>query len=441
MMFRFVTLLVLFCTLNIGADDMRFIGLKEAQSFAIENNQMLRVAQSQVAQAEARKVQTWAGHLPHISVSESGIRTNDAVNAFGFRLRQERFEQPDFAVAALNAPKPITNFQTQLEIRQPLFRGGQTMYGRKAASAEVGASVAEWVRHKQIVRFETAKAYWGTVLAQEALKAVRLGLDTAKQHASNTEVRYRQESADMADVLAARVRVAELEGEEITARNEIASALDALALVMGMDFDISLSLTDSLARKPVPTDLDKLLELANQHRPDLQASRLQEKARAHSVGVARSAYLPHVNAFATFSFDSQDFLKRQGESWFIGGQVTWAIFSGGQTIGKVREANAIKVGAGIATEFKRADVAREVRAAYRHITAANTQVDIAERAVRHAEERLRIAQLQYREGLSTSLDLLTAESELRRVRVQLLRSFYTLVLGVSGLELVVGQSF
>lgn len=86
-------------------------------------------------------------------------------------------------------------------------------------------------------------------------------------------------------------------------------------------------------------------------------------------------------------------------------------------------------------------MAREVRAAYRHITAANTQVDIAERAVRHAEERLRIAQLQYREGLSTSLDLLTAESELRRVRVQLLRSFYTLVLGVSGLELVVGQSF
>ena len=121
MMFRFVTLLVLFCTLNIGADDMRFIGLKEAQSFAIENNQMLRVAQSQVAQAEARKVQTWAGHLPHISVSESGIRTNDAVNAFGFRLRQERFEQPDFAVAALNAPSPLQISKHSWKFASPCF--------------------------------------------------------------------------------------------------------------------------------------------------------------------------------------------------------------------------------------------------------------------------------------------------------------------------------
>jgi outer membrane protein TolC len=53
---------------------------------------------------------------------------------------------------------------------------------------------------------------------------------------------------------------------------------------------------------------------------------------------------------------------------------------------------------------------------------------------------LRIAQLQYREGLSTSLDLLTAESDLRRTRVLLLQALYLLNLGLSELEVSVGQT-
>ena len=105
----------------------------------------------------------------------------------------------------------------------------------------------------------------------------------------------------------------------------------------------------------------------------------------------------------------------------------------------MREAKAELMGARAAAEFKQADVIREVRASYRNVMAANDQVDIAQRGVGHSEERLRIAQLQYREGLSTSLDLLTAESDLRRTRVQLLRALYLLNLGVSELELSVGQ--
>lgn len=439
-MYKFLAYLTLCMGVSVGAEEMQAVSLAQAQRFAEENNHMLRVSQSQVEKARAKRTQTWAGHLPLVKLTESGVRTNDAVQAFGMRLRQERFTQADFSIAALNDPAPLTNFQTQLEIRQPLFLGGEAIYGRKAASVGVKASEAQLVRQGQLVRFETARAYWGAVLAKEALRAVRMGLETAQQHATQTEVRYREETADMADVLAARVRVSELEGDVLQATNAMANAHDNLLLVMGLDFDVQLSLTDSLMRKPVPTHLDQLLDLAGSNRPDLQASHWQKKAAQYGVGVARAKYLPQISAFATFAFDSADLLKREGESWLVGGQVSWAVFSGGETIGKVREAKASLLGAQAALDFKRADVTREVREAYRNVMAANSQVEIAQRSVGHSEERLRIAQLQYREGLSTSLDLLTAESDLRRTRVQLLRALYLLNLGVSELELSVGQS-
>ncbi|MGA1199907.1 MAG: TolC family protein, partial [Candidatus Latescibacterota bacterium] len=136
-MFKYVTCLTLVLSLSVGAEDVKPVSLTEAQRFAIENNHQLRIAESQVAQARAKKFQTWAGHLPWVKLTESGIRTNDAVQAFGMRLKQERFTQADFSIVALNDPAPITNFQTQLEIRQPLFLGGETLYGRKAATMGV----------------------------------------------------------------------------------------------------------------------------------------------------------------------------------------------------------------------------------------------------------------------------------------------------------------
>ena len=437
-MFGFVMLTIL--AMPVGAQEPRIVSLEEAQHLAMEHNEQLRVAESQVMQARAKKTQTWAGHLPEIKLTESGIRTNDAVHAFGVRLKQERFEQADFAIGALNDPAPITNFQTQLEIRQPLFLGGETIYGRKAANLAVRASQAQRERTAQWVRFETARAYWGVVLAQEELQAVRLGLVTAQRHADETEARYRAESADMADVLAARVRVSELEGEVLRASNEVANGRDYLMLVMGVNFDAEFTLVDSLVRKSIPEALDGLLNRAQMNRPDLQAVDLQKKVAGYGVGMARAKFLPQVSAFATFAFDSEDVFKRQGESWLVGGQVSWAIFSGGQNVGKMREAKAVHLGALATAELKLADVIREVREAYRNVMAANAQVDVALRAVGHSEERLRIAQLQYREGLSTSLDLLTAESDLRRSRVQLLRALYLLNVGVSGLEFSVGQS-
>jgi len=438
-MTKFLTTCLLLCSMSLSAQETRVIGLLDAQDYASENNQMLKAGLAQVEQAKAKKFQSWAGHLPQVTLKESGMRTNDAVNAFGIRLRQERFTQNDFDVAALNSPTAITNFQTQLEIRQPLLNGGQAIYGRKAASAMVAGASAEYTRHEQVVRFETAKAYWGAVLAQEALGAVRLGLETARKHAQNTELRYREQATDFADVLAARVRVAELEGEEIRASNAVAAAHDDLALVMGIGFDVKLTLADSLTRPALALQLDNLLHLAQEQRPDLQAARYQARAAENQVGVARADMLPKLNAFATLSLDSQDMFKRAGESWVVGGQVTWALFSGGQTIGKVREAKAGRTGARALVEFKQADAEREVRAAYREVMAANSQVDIAQRGVGHAEERLRITQLQYREGLATSLDLLTAESELRRARVQLFRALYGLNMGLAELELTVGQ--
>jgi outer membrane protein TolC len=149
--------------------------------------------------------------------------------------------------------------------------------------------------------------------------------------------------------------------------------------------------------------------------------------------------IPHVNAFAEVALDTDEMFKRKGESWTAGAVLTWDLFSGGKSIGAVREAKSAHEGARAMAAFKASDVVREVRVAFRNAGAANAQVDISEDGLKHAEERLRITQLQYQEGLATSIDLLTAESELRRARVRRLQALHALNVGLAALEHAVGE--
>lgn len=423
---------------GVRAEKPVLLTMDQAQEMALTHNQMLAAARAGVDRAKAMKMQTWAGYLPSVRISEGVMRSNDAVNAFGFRLKQERFTQADFAIGTLNHPAAITHFQTRIEVKQPLFNGGQAFYGRRQAGAGVKGAASALDQGIAQVRFETARAYWGVVLAREALMAVQYGLETAQAHARAAEVRHKEDVADWADVLAAQVRVAELQGEGVAAQNRLDEAMDGLALVMGMEMGARLYPSEELIRRPLGNDLDALVAHARQTRPDLLAAKVQAVAAQSGVGVARAALLPHLNAFAEATLDSDEMFARKGESWTVGAMLTWDVFSGGKSFGALREARAQAEAARALAAFKASDVVREVRAAFRDARAADARVEIADRALAHSEEHLRIVQLQYGQGLATSVDLLMAESELRRVRVQKAIALYELNVGLAKIAFVSG---
>ena len=310
--------------------------LEDARATAVKKNTMLQIARQHVKAAEAGRLQTGGGFLPSIRLSQGWTRSSDAVNAFGFRLKQEQFTAADFDVARLNEPGAITNFQTKLAVQQPVYNGGSSISRRRQATEGVRAAEASLEHAMNNVRYQTARAYWGQVLAYEALQAVRDGLETARSHARVAEALYREQTIPLSDLLAARVRVAELEEEAITAESRVATAGEALTLVMGLEADASPRPTDSLVVHSVQQDVATLVSEALQGRPDLKAADHQARAARRGSAAARGNLIPHLNAFFEAGLDSDELFQRSGESWTAGALLTWDLFSGGRTIGGVR---------------------------------------------------------------------------------------------------------
>ena len=426
------------CVAADGIAAPMHLSLLEAHNQALAHNQPLAAAQNKVDAATAAKRQTWAGHLPQISLSEQVVRSNDAVNAFGFKLKQERFTQADFALDALNKPGAVTNFQTSLNVHQPLFNGGQAIYQRRQAAAAMKATQAQLVRQQQETVRQTSQAYWDLVLAREALKTVRQGLTMAHAHAHMAQAHYEQQLVPLTDLLAAQVRVAELKNEEITAVYHIGNAEDRLSLFMGLDPTAFIP-TDGL--KPISVDLPlaELEAVARQQRPDLAAMQQQVEAVRQSVKVEQAAYLPHVNAFARVDLDADTPLARQGEGWTVGAVITWNLFSGFNTVGAVQQANAQQAQAKAQLSYLQQQIDRQVRQAHRALSAAQNQIHVAKEALDQTQERQRISKLQYKEGLITATDLLAAETAQTQTHLRLLQALHALNVGVAQLELAVGK--
>jgi outer membrane protein TolC len=415
------------------------LSLEEALALAVRGNLELQLAASQVDEADAFMMEARSAHLPQLGFSETALRSNDAVTAFGLRLRQERFAQEDFALPALNQPAALTGFQTSLEMRQVLFAGGADLARLRQARAGRQRAVLEAEEQQGQVRWQVAAAYWDLVLARQSAEALRQSLEAARAHAVAAQARHQQQTSPRAEVLAARSRVAQLEGEEAAAASQVRTAAEALGLLLGLDPEAQIVPADTLAPVEVAPPPPELEQEAVQRRPALRAAARQVEAARQGLRQARAGRLPRLDAFARLSLDADTPLERQGESWTAGAVLSWELFSGFHTTAALRQARARQEQAQLRLDLATAQVRRQVRQAWRQVETAQVGIRAAAQARGHAAERLRLGELNYGQGLIAAAELLDAQDQHTRAQLRYLESLRQLRAGLAYLEFAAGQ--
>jgi outer membrane protein TolC len=87
--------------------------LQQAVALSLDKNPDRRIAASDVSSARIEAKAARTALFPNLFFTEAVTRGDDPVYAFGTRLRQQRFQQSDFALNNLNRPTPINDFTTR----------------------------------------------------------------------------------------------------------------------------------------------------------------------------------------------------------------------------------------------------------------------------------------------------------------------------------------
>ena len=371
--------------------------LRQLIEAALANNRDLRVAVLNIEQARATFQLRRADLYPGVGLAANASRapatgTGDLTNSFNVGFAISSWEIDFFGrIASLK--------------EQALAQYLATEEGRNAAQVSLVAAVANgWLN---LLADEELLELSRQTLAsrEESVRLTKMRLDAGV----TSELDFRQaESLTQA----ARATLAQQQRQRALDEN-------ALALLLGQALpdEVRASLAGSrLANAPAMAQLPAGLpsELLTR-RPDIRQAEQQLIAANANIGAARAAFFPRISLTAqagTASNELSGLFKSGSWGFSIAPSLLLPIFDAGRNQANLESARA---GRGIAI----AQYEKAIQTAFREVSDALAgQATLGEQALaqqRQAEAegaRLQLADLRYRNGVSSYLDLLDAQRSL-----------------------------
>jgi outer membrane protein TolC len=378
----------------------------------MKDNPELRAMESAL---EARRLEVGAARshlLPHISVEERFMRTNNPMYAFGSKLNQSRITASDFNPAFLNEPKDIEDYQTSVTVEQALF-APEAFVGLRMAKREADASGSDLQRKKEEVALNVIKAYLNIITARNYLEVAGKGLLDASEHHRIAEARHRAGLGLYSDTLRTDVAVRQAEENLLRADKGMKLAGRMLSLLMGLEgpvttgeaepgFDV-LSLDESLA--------------AALKRHDLMAMETRVDNAGDNIKLAGAKYLPVLGAGGAWQLNSGEAaFGSDAESYSVMAFLKWDFYDGGLRKAQRQKAIAQKSEAEAYLEGLKKQVAFRVYEAHLELEEAQSGLELAEARLKLAGESQRLIKSRYENSLTTVVELMDAQSALNASR-------------------------
>jgi len=413
------------CPLPLPEEVLRAAGkltLKRTVQIALQNNPDVDMALARIQQSEAMLDEALSAFWPVISMYGEYLQGN-APSAYLFKTIDQRRLPPgtDFT-----NPGWFENYELGVQGRLNLFNGGRDYLRKRMADTGLEISQLDRESVENGLVNSVIHAYYSTLAAQKYVEIARSSVDTVKRELDLVKVRYRAGGALKSDVLSLEVALAQSKEDLIRAKNNQCLSTSSLAHLMGLDPDTPIALFEN---EDVPIKLPKAYEealvVAFAQRPELQMTRLQVVQSRMGLDVARSEFLPRLDAQARTYFDDPGFsFDWDRRNWTAGIILNWDVFTGFRRTSQVDKARSVLQEMLAADRKATLGIQLEVKTAYLRHAEAKARWVVSEASVAQAEESLRLVQKQYAGGSATITRYLEAELAWNRMRLRATTAFY-----------------
>jgi outer membrane protein TolC len=201
-------------------------------------------------------------------------------------------------------------------------------------------------------------------------------------------------------------------------------------------------LSDTLESLPYEIDLPTALARALEKRPELASLRKAQSLRHEDLVKAQSGYKPNAQLFGGYQWQSLAYENNLGgdlNGWVAGAQLSWSIWDGQLTRGKVMEAKARYEQAQLDVDESGRQIELEVRTAYSNFIEAREVLESQKAVQEQAQEALRLAEARQKAGTGTQLDVLSAQTALTQARTTQVQALHDYAVARDRLQRALGE--
>ncbi len=364
-------------------------------------NQKLKAAVARLDEARATMEISRSGLFPSVTAAGAATRQRVSPNAPVTTSGQ-----------AIGKPTTFNDFTAPQDFHYEVDLWGRVRRNVESARAQARASDDDLEAVKLAIQAEVAVDYF-TLRAMDSERAVlRSSVEVFSKSFDLTKARRAGGVATDLDVAEAETVLKTTQAQLPAVALQRAQFEHALALLAGQPAATFRIPERALSEAPpwVPSGLpSELLE----RRPDISAAERRMAAANANIGVAKAAFFPTVelNGLAGVeSVNAGTMFNWSSRMWAVGPSLTVPLFEGGKLRGGLRLAGAT---------YKEmvANYRESVLAAFSEVEdSLAAQILMADQyaaeseALLAARKQLEIANNRYRDGLTTYLDVVTAES-------------------------------
>ena len=422
MKIKVLLLIGILSTSTLGfSQDTLAISKKDIWLKASDKNLQIKIANQDFKSAQADYRQSKAIFLPSISASYTAIATTNPLMAFGSKLNQEVLTASDFNPALLNDPARIKNFATKIEVLQPLINV-DGLYGRQAAKAKMEAFSLQTERTKEYLELEANKAFMELQLGYKAVTVLEKANKTAEANLKLIENYFKQGILQKTDLLSVQVRVNEIKNQLQYAKSNVQNASDYFALLLNEDSSNKVNkpikkLENTIVIETINTTLSS-------NRKDIQAMDKSNEAYGKMLQSSKMNFLPRLNAFGSYELYDDSLFGTSAKGYLVGAQLSWTLFDGFKSIGKMEKSKAEFQKSEIETQQYKAKSQLELNKTNRQLKDAENKVNLSKLALEQSQEAYRIRSNRFTQGLEKTTDLLQSETLMFQKELEFLQAVF-----------------
>jgi len=405
------------------------LSIEDCLKLTLVNNKRLQRVVEEKEAARGKELGSYSAILPSVSLTGEYLRKDE--------------------VASISLPGgpsitmgDLDNYSAGLNVTQPIFAGGAIVANINAGRL-FSLLADELVRAMvQEVIYSASHSYYDVLLNQHLLQISADAVRSADAHLNDVRQKRRGGVASDFDVLRAEVELSNFKAELIQNKNAIDISKANLLKVMGVSQDSEVALSDELDYSSFKMSMEQAVETAYRNRPDLFSRQFDIKLQKELLNIAQSRYWPTVSGFYNNIWSRPDphntMVIDWGRAWQAGFMVSMPLFDGLAREGEVIERKARLKQAQI-------DLIDAEETALFELTKAQLSIENAEEFVEsqrlnltRAKEGLRLAEIGYKEGTNTQVEMIDAQAALTQARAFYYQAVYSHLIAKLDLQKAMG---
>ncbi len=417
--------------------------LKEAQDYAIENNQQVNNARLDILIAKKKIWETTAIGLPQADASLGHNYNIDLpvtlmpANIFNPKAPADEYMEMKFGTDH--------NTKFSFQATQIIF-SGEYIVGLQASKIYKQLSENQLEKTEQEIRQSIANTYELVLIAEERKEIIEQNIESTTSIFNDTKAMFESGFAEETDVHQLQINISTLNNLNKSAERQIQVVKKMLKFQMNVPLDFPIELSDKLELLLAQVNISQLIEMPfiEENHIDFKIANTQENIQRLSVKREKSTFLPSVTAFYNHQENlmSNDFEVFSGGTWYpaniVGLNIQVPIFSSGQRLSKVSQAkieldkvqnNKQLLSENLIVQITKARA--EFENAFDKYSLEKDNKDLTQKIFDNY-------QIKYKNGMATSLELTQAQLQYLNTQDAYFQSIFSLLDSKNKLDKALG---